>query len=541
MNNLKYLVLEYIKVETHTNTELENNVLEFFKKWFNSVDYFKDNPSHYGFYEIQNDRLKRSVPWALLKGKGNKTVVLIHHHDTVDIEDYGINKKYAYNPQKLEEIFKSKTVKLDSSTKEDLESGEWLFGRGVADMKGGGAIQLHTFEEYSKQNDFKGNIVLLSVADEENLSAGARSSISLLKELKLKYDLDYQVMIDCEPHDRIEKDKFTIYSGSIGKLMPMFMVKGKLSHVGEVYKGLNPVSVLTRIASKTEMSYEFVEKVGNTVTPPPVWLNLRDCKEVYDVSLPLYAAGYLSVLTFKQSPSVVLEKLKKISLEAFEEVIADLQDSFKRYKELMGNEYEAIDIEPRVCFYHEIYQELSKKYPIEFVKDMEQFERQLLLSVEANEIDKFTANNKMMEKMLEYYGANNPIVVIGLAAPYYPSVHNTMIDSGIYDVVEKVKEKSKRELNLEIYNKDFYTSISDLSYAMFTMSDKNIDYIENNIIFWDKDYSIPLKTIKELSMPVLNIGPYGKNLHKFSERVNKLDLLENTPKILKWTIEEILK
>ncbi|MBC8587011.1 M20/M25/M40 family metallo-hydrolase [Tissierellaceae bacterium BX21] len=123
-------------------------------------------------------------------------------------------------------------MELPKQAYDDLMSDKWLFGRGCSDMKGGGSIQLSLIEEYSKEEDFNGNIVLISVPDEENLSAGMRGATYLLKDLKEKYNLNYILMLNSEPHERGNDLKPTIYDGSIGKIMPVVYVRGKLAHVG---------------------------------------------------------------------------------------------------------------------------------------------------------------------------------------------------------------------------------------------------------------------------------------------------------------------
>ena len=104
-------------------------------------------------------------------------------------------------------------------------------------------------------------------------------------------------MLNVEPHERTDKDQAVIYDGSVGKLMPVVYVKGKLAHVGQVFRGFNPINLLSEIVRRTELNPDFMERVGNTTTPPPAWLYMKDRKDVYDVSLPLAAAGYMSVLT----------------------------------------------------------------------------------------------------------------------------------------------------------------------------------------------------------------------------------------------------
>ncbi|WP_183108805.1 hypothetical protein [Thermohalobacter berrensis] len=46
--------------------------------------------------------------------------------------------------------------------------------------------------------------------------------------------------------------------------------------------------------------------------------------------------------------------------------------------------------------------------------------------------------------------------------------------------------------------------------------------------------------MNKLSIPVINIGPWGKDLHKFTERVYKEDLFERTPRIIDLAIEHVL-
>lgn len=536
-------LLEYLQARTHTGTELERNNEVFFKKWFESVPYLKDNPEYCGLYEIKNDHLGRKSPWALLRGKGNKTIVMIHHTDTVDVDDYGKYKKFAYEPYELEKLYKTDNVEMDEKAKEDLYSGEWMFGRGASDMKGGASITFSLFEEYSENKEFNGNILILGVPDEENLSAGMRSAITLLKELKDKYELEYVLMLNVEPHEKINENEITIYDGSVGKIMPIFMVRGKLAHVGQIYKGFNPINLLSAIVRKTELNPDFIEKDGNTITPPPTWLYFKDRKDVYDVSLPLTAGGYMSILTLEKSPKEILEHLKQISTEAFEEVIADMKSSYEIYKNLSNMNYGGFDWKPKVKYYGEVYSEIVKEKGESFINEITQFQKELEEKINRDEITRIDGAYSLIEKTLEYYSDLSPIVVIALAPPYYPSTNNSMLKDGdsINELIIKMDNYAREEMGCGIRTQNYYTGISDLSYALFTQADEIIDYISNNMMFWGDMYYIPLDIIKELSMPVLNVGPWGRDLHKYTERVNKKDLLDNIPKLIDFVVKNILQ
>jgi len=44
-----------------------------------------------------------------------------------------------------------------------------------------------------------------------------------------------------------------------------------------------------------------------------------------------------------------------------------------------------------------------------------------------------------------------------------------------------------------------------------------------------------------LDLPVLNIGPYGKDAHKFTERLHLPYWHNVAPQLLKFAVEEILR
>jgi arginine utilization protein RocB len=65
--------------------------------------------------------------------------------------------------------------------------------------------------------------------------------------------------------------------------------------------------------------------------------------------------------------------------------------------------------------------------------------------------------------------------------------------------------------------------------------------LSQNTPQWGMIYNIPFEDISTVSMPVINIGPWGKDLHKVGERVNKNDLEYNTPAIIRFVTEYILE
>ena len=137
---IKKLTLDLVRIQSDTGTRQEQDVENYLHAWLAEHEYFKSHPEHFGQYRLGQDPLDRCVVWGLVKGQGGQTVILMHHHDVVDAFDYGSLKKWAYDPSKLEAALKD--VALSPEVQQDLAGGNWLFGRGTGDMKGGGAIQL---------------------------------------------------------------------------------------------------------------------------------------------------------------------------------------------------------------------------------------------------------------------------------------------------------------------------------------------------------------------------------------------------------------
>lgn len=533
-----------IKVRSDTNTRYERNMEDFFRQFFESVEYFKNNPHHYGFYTIPKDSIGRTVAWALLKGQGNDTIVLINHYDVVDIEDFKSLKDYAYSPKELEkELFKIKDS-LPEEARNDLESGEYIFGRGTADMKSGASIQLALLKKYSQMEALKGNILFISVPDEENMSSGMRGALGLLEELHENYGLEYIATINSEPHQRVNKDIGIISEGSVGKMMPFVYVRGYLSHIGKVFEGLNPVSLLSEIVNKTDLNLCFSDFIEGEASPPPTWVHFRDSKTHYDVSMPLSASGYMSVLTLNKDPIIVMNSIKNICLEAFNELIDKMNDNYKAYCNNIGRSYKPLPWKPKVETFKELYDEACSNHSEAFVESYNQMLKEAERKVISGEKSIVDINFELVDKIFDFIDDLSPRVIIGLAPPYYPNVSNLNIkdlDDKFKKLTDCINEFTMESFNQTYIREYYFTGISDLSYTYMKNGEAVAQSLRANMPLFEFLYDIPLDKIEKYSMPCFNIGPWGKEFHKMTERVLKEDLFYRTPRILHYAISKLLE
>jgi arginine utilization protein RocB len=539
-NSIEQLFLRLVATRSDTNSLYERVVEEIILTWLKSREYFKQNPSLVGTRDIFNDKNERELVWALVKGKGNKTIVLVHHHDAVDIEDYGKIKNLAFRPDELREAML--TRKFSDSVKKDLASGEWIFGRGTADMKAGAAIQLNLIDEFSQKEDFEGNLLLLSVPDEETLSKGMLSAVELMEELHQEHGLEYILTINSEPYFNNVKNKAIMYEGSVGKIMPIVYVKGVRSHIGDPYNGINPSLILANIQSLTELNVDLCDKVGDDATPPPIWVNLKDRKKAYDASIPDAATGYFNWLTFTKSPFTILALLKKLCQKALEDSLQKFEQSYLNFCRLTDDEPDVISFEPRVIDYDTLWNEAVESGGDKFEAAFEKFLKKVNDLLDENVITLPEAGIRLIEFVADYIDLDGPTIVVAISGPYYPHITNSIIEGGErFDLHQRVNRISKELFNIEYKSKAYFMGISDLSYAAWAGNDKDVLAIKENSPGWDTIYKIPFKALQTLKMPVVNIGPWGKDLHKPSERVYARDVYVRIPAILEKLITEVFE
>ena len=156
---IEALTREMTEVFSVTETRGETEMGERLYRKLAQIPYFQRHPEYLLRLPVENDPLERISILALVRGgKGNssRTVVTLGHYDTVGISDYGALAQYANQPDVLAE--KLKKLDLPPKVREDLESGDYLFGRGVFDMKVGDAILIQLLEEQPER--FRERVVI---------------------------------------------------------------------------------------------------------------------------------------------------------------------------------------------------------------------------------------------------------------------------------------------------------------------------------------------------------------------------------------------
>lgn len=523
------------------DTPGEVRVSETIYDFFNQMNYYKKAPEDL-FYVETGDALGRKSVVAILRGKkapSKKTVVMIGHTDTVGISDYGALAEYANQPQELME--KLKEVQISPAARRDLESGDYLFGRGIFDMKSGDAIIMAMFEELAKDlENFEGNLIFAAVCDEESNSSGMLTVIPKLVELQEKEGLEYLALLDTDYMTaEFEGDETKyVYIGTVGKLMPSFFVVGKETHVGESFNGIDPNLISSAIMSRINMNTEFCDVVDGEVSLPPISLYQRDQKTEYSVQIAKTAVLYFNYATHESTPDMVMEKMKNAALEAFEGVVENLNDQYKKFCSMTSNRtYKELPWKARVLSYTELLDAVRAENP-ESDSILATYMQELMKD---ETLDNRAFSQKMVEKVQSLWKDQDPVVVVYFSPPYYPHIYidgSNAKDKALIDAVEDAVNTTKTDYQL-VYKK-FFPYISDLSYGAAPKDPAIIAALKNNMPGFGTKYDLPLEDMQKLSLPVLDIGTFGHDAHKFTERVERNYSYTVAPELVYKTVMNLL-
>lgn len=530
------LTKRMVQIPSVNTTQGEREIGLFLEQYIRDMPYFKKHPDQVIAQNLKNDELDRRSVFALLIGEkddNTDTIILHGHTDTVGVEDFGDLAEYAFSPDLLRE--KMKLTRLPREVLDDLQSNDYIFGRGACDMKSGDAVFIETLRNLSEHPEkLSGNILLSLNPVEENLHTGIIEGIETLKSLKKKYGLNYILAINNDyicplyPGD----STYTIYTGVVGKLLPCFYIHGKETHVGQCFEGFDASMLAAMLVEKINLNTDFSDEYMGECALPPTVLKMKDLKPWYNVQTAVEAMAYFNYFVHNASMTEITEKLLDAGKSVVDEFMDKLNENFKKFCDMSGQEYTEIDYDARVYSYSEL---------LELARGCDGFseaeiDRIVKKETEAG-VDKREIPIEVIRYLLHVTGIKQPVVVMYFAAPYCP--HNTLQGGNehIIEEVKKISEGIEETYGISYRMMKFFPSLSDSSYLKIDDDEESVDMLVKNFPGFDELYPLPLSDIRDLDIPAINYGCYGKDAHKWTERVNIPYTFEILPELIKRTIE----
>ncbi|MCR4635944.1 MAG: M20/M25/M40 family metallo-hydrolase [Butyrivibrio sp.] len=535
---------EMVAIPSVNGTSGEKDIGLYIESYLRDIPYFKDHPEEVIVQILKDDKLNRRNVFAVLEGRrsrSNRTIILHGHTDTVGVEDYGLLKKYCFDSEALIEAIGN--VPLSDEVKEDLQSGLYMFGRGSVDMKSGDAVLMAIARLMSERLDqLEGNLIFAFNPVEENMHTGMIESLDFYLKMQNERGYEYIFAINNDytcPLYTGDKHNY-IYTGAVGKLLPSFYILGKSTHVGQCLEGFDASLIASRLVEKIDLNTDFCDGYEGEYSLPPSVLKISDLKDFYNVQTAQEAFVYFNYFVHDSSILEVTGKLIAAAHDSLVDVQNRIKESSERYYDKVKMDYIPFEYEPNVYEYKQIYELARDNYDGDFDEYIQSFiaraddkasdirDKMMLLVKELSQIAKISA----------------PAIVFFYTPPYCP--HSTLHEEvdrekKLIDSIGKILKDIEKEEGVEYKMLHFYPSLSDSSYIKIDDPEESVEALCEDFPEIDKLYPIPFDKIKGLNIPAFTFGTYGKDAHKWTERVHKPYTFGVLPKLIEKTIRYYLE
>jgi arginine utilization protein RocB len=585
MEELYKLLIQLVKVRSVVSSDGEHDIIDFIEDYVRDWDYFRAIPEQIVRIPSKGDPLGRSSLLVCVSGReSDKTVVLLGHTDTVEVDDYGLLADFATTPDKLEDALKQGQRHLYPKAQSDLESGNYLWGRGTLDMKVGVANELMLLKQLAENPDsFEGNVIALFVCDEEGNSAGMISAIEVLKQWRDTKGLNICGVINTDYHTAQYPgdDAYYLFRGTVGKIMPVFYIRTLETHAGDPFAGLDANLVMAELINEVNLNPKYSDYSGDEISVPPITLKVEDLKEVYSVKTNHEAWTLISVPLFEQTPVDVMRKMLEVANIAAENSLSRYYRYQREYIEQAGIPSETIHPEFEIITLAELVDRVASQLSEDSDRLIDRYISPVLKDLDTREQTLYLI--RQLELLLP---DRRPRIVVGFAPPFYPAVSCSGTDDVFFQGVDRgigrvlksdcsvssvalahtlyapvqagvlesdcsvssIAVESGRtaggqyllDNGKELKVKTYYPYISDLSYLALPYTDDELQIMKDNMPTFGRSYHVPLDTMKALDLPVINLGGHGFDAHKWTERVERDYSLRILPELLESIVMEIL-
>ncbi|HZW49245.1 MAG TPA: M20/M25/M40 family metallo-hydrolase, partial [Bacillota bacterium] len=490
--------------------------------FFTGLAYFKAHPQQLIMQPTREDDHLRFNVIALVIGKAaarSDTLLLLGHMDTVGVEDYNKLSALAFTPDELKKQID--TANLPDTVTAEIRDANWLLGRGILDMKSGLAAQMLAIKQAAENADtLNGNLLFLAECDEEDNSRGVLSALPLLEELAQQYHLKLEGAINADytaPRYQDDNSRY-LYYGTVGKQLPAFYVVGKETHVGDPFGGLDPNYLAAHLVEQISYNPAFCDVSQNEFTMPPVTLKQTDFKPFYTVQTNISSLVYFNLAVHHWSPEAILTRMCAAAETSFREALEKLQSHYDAYCSQSSLPQQKLPWQPRVLTYKEMVDHATADHGEIFLHALEEYAIQLAQTP----IDLREYNTAMVQFVWQWQQDKRPAIIVFFASVYYPRIQldrSNSRDNRLIHAVESAVSQSADVLQpYHLEKRFFYPYISDASFLSLSDNAPAISAYTDNYPAYLHKQRIDFDLIGRISMPVVNIGAYGKNAHQYLER-----------------------
>lgn len=398
--------------------------------------------------------------------------------------------------------------------------------------------------------DYQANILFLAVASEETNSEGMRAALPFLRQFFEEKQLQPSAFLlsECFEYREEDPDRETaryIHVGASGKVMPSFFFVGAPAHVKEPFLSLDPNLLAVEVYRRLQLNPAFSQSRDGELTPPPVCLKMQDLKELYSVSTPLFAASYFNLVTVDLDPEALLQELLQLARESFVSALKQLQEQAEAYTGRFGVKVASSRMLPLIKSWDEAYAEAEKTYQLrhpQAADTLDLYLREKVRGWKEEGLEIQAMGLRLMREIAELQEESLPMILVGFLPPYYPDIRPEPSDPALAELLAAVRKTmnfARQKFSADLRLKKYYMGISDMCYTGLSQS-RDVQPLLHNLVGEGLIYDFPAADLKKFHVPAIDLGGFGKDFHKASERLEKHYSLDILPELYVNLLEQLL-
>ncbi|MBD9638591.1 M20/M25/M40 family metallo-hydrolase [Ensifer sp. ENS07] len=518
-NRVKDLAIRLTSWPSESGTPGEASFADRLHALLSDLPYFREHPQDLRLVDSHGDPLTRNVV-ALVRGTGARTLVMAGHFDTVSTDNYHELKPLACDSLQLKDaLIESLSGRSDRSEQEerallDLQSGDFLPGRGLLDMKSGIAVAIACLESFAADPARQGNLMMVATPDEERESRGMRSFRDALPGLVQDFGVEIAAAInlDVTSDQGDGREGRAVYAGTIGKLLPFALVIGCSSHASYPFEGVSAQAMAAGILARLEGNASLADRDEIDVSPPPICLEAKDLRDGYEVTTPERFWIAFNWLYHAMTAEELFDRFKREVLTGATEAVDRFAIQSSEFGKLVGRSAGATPAKPRLLTFQEL-RTLAAQNCREDFNSLYTAQKKALSGID----NPLLLTRQLTEWLVGIARLSGPAIVVGFSGLHYPSSHLRLAeanDRSLHQAIEKARAGLGNDPERSLVWKPHFQGISDMSFLGLSADGSQV--VSDNTPI---SRLIDQPPEDALRFPAVNLGPWGREFHQKFERV----------------------
>jgi arginine utilization protein RocB len=506
--------------------------------------YFQQHPEDLCLLPTHEPDRERWNLLALVRGAQPTTVALVGHYDTVPLDDYGALAPLATQPRELLPALQAVLAQEDrpdaALARQDLASGDFLPGRGALDMKSGLAIGLTLLERFAAQPARAGGLLFMTTPDEEGTSAGMRALAGDLPEwlATREVQLSAAINLDVSSDQGDGSAGQAVFLGSVGKLLAAVMLVGRTAHLGAPFEGISANLLAAELVRAVDYNPQLADTGGGECGPPPLTLRLQDTKTQYDVSTPQFTWCAINLLSYQRDPQTTLDLLGTTVAAALAQATALHTARAQAHAAQAGLPSTTPISAGRVYTFAELQAYVAAQGGAAALAAVAAAETAATAVNQGDAFAQLRVDQAVIEALWQQSGLSGPAAVVSFVGPHYPLVAldtTTVAGAQLLRVIERQIAQIRQATGSVISLRPLFAGISDMSFLARPTSTNAHTALLANMPAASTRARIERALRSTLDVPVVNIGPWGRDYHQRTERLFMPYAFTTLPELL-WRI-----